>query len=219
MEGTMQIYFVRHSETQWNALGRLQGESDVPLSEQGKKLADITGAALENVPFDIAYVSPYIRARQTAAHLLRRRQIPVFEDERIREITWGKWDGLTAKEIEKMGKKEEYQLFYTDPFRFQGAPDGETIRQVCQRGREFLDDLTGRKDLSENTVLVVTHGCAVRGILNHLYEDPKNFWQEGVPPNCAVTVVEAKGETLKIIEKDQIFYDPSQIRNHYVPEP
>ena len=46
MEGTMQIYFVRHSETQWNALGRLQGESDVPLSEQGKKLADITGAAL-----------------------------------------------------------------------------------------------------------------------------------------------------------------------------
>ena len=93
----MQIYFVRHSETQWNALGRLQGESDVPLSEQGKKLADITGAALENVPFDIAYVSPYIRARQTAAHLLRRRQIPVFEDERIREITWGKWTALRQK--------------------------------------------------------------------------------------------------------------------------
>ena len=92
----MQIYFVRHSETQWNALGRLQGESDVPLSEQGKKLADITGAALENVPFDIAYVSPYIRARQTAAHLLRRRQIPDVDDERIRENTWAPGENGTA---------------------------------------------------------------------------------------------------------------------------
>ena len=62
----MLIYFIRHSETAWNALGRLQGESDVPLSDQGKKLAELTAKTLSLIRFDKVIISPSVRAKETA---------------------------------------------------------------------------------------------------------------------------------------------------------
>ena len=215
----MRIYFVRHGETSWNSLGRLLGESDIPLNSQGETLADMTGEALSDVVFEAVFSSPYIRALQTAERIIRGKNIPVFTDERIREITWGEWDGLTADQIAAMGKKKEFDLFYTDPFKFKGAPGGETIRQVCSRGKSFLDDLLSRGEFAESSILVITHGCAVRGILNHLYENPDDFWQEGVPPNCAVNIVEEKSGTLEFLEKDRIYYDKSLVRNYYTLQP
>ena len=213
----MVLYFVRHGETQWNTLGKLQGEKDIPLNDQGKMLAEITGKALENVRFDKVIISPYIRAKQTA-QLIAGKDTPMESDRRIREITWGQWDGLTAEQIKERGKKYIYDLFYTDPFAFPGAPGGETIRQVCERGKSFFEDISGREDLADCNVLVVTHGCAVRGILNHLYENPDDFWQGGVPANCSVNILEIKNGKTRFIEKDRIYYDPELSQNHYVLE-
>lgn len=215
----MRIYFVRHGETSWNSFGRLLGESDIPLNSQGVKLADMTGKALSNISFKVVISSPYTRALQTAERIVRGNTIPVYTDERIREITWGEWDGLTAQQIADLGKKKEFDLFYTDPFRFKGAPGGETIRQVCRRGRSFLEDLISHKEYEKSDILVITHGCAVRGILNHLYGNSEDFWQEGVPPNCAVNVIDVAGGKVEFLEKDRIYYDESLVRNYYTLQP
>lgn len=215
----MRIYFVRHGETSWNSLGRLLGESDIPLNRQGRRLADVTGEALADVSFEAVFSSPYLRTLETAERIVKGKKTSVFKDERIREITWGKWDGLTAEEIAGMGKKKEFDLFYTDPFKFAGAPGGETIRQVCSRGKDFLDDLFSRREFEKSNILVVTHGCAVRGILNHLYEEPEDFWQGGVPPNCAVNIVEMSDGKTEFIEKDRIYYDESLVKNYYMLQP
>ena len=61
----MKLYIIRHGETPWNAEGRLQGQTDIPLNENGIRLAKITGEALKDVPFDFAISSPLKRARQT----------------------------------------------------------------------------------------------------------------------------------------------------------
>ena len=92
-------------------------------------------------------------------------------------LKWGEWDGMTADELDVAGYRETYNLFYTDPFQFPGAPGGETVRQVCDRGKAFLEDITGRPENAQKRILIVTHGCAVRGILNHLYDNPADFWQ------------------------------------------
>lgn len=215
----MRIYLVRHGETSWNSLGRLQGESDIPLNSQGKFLAKITGEALADVPFKAAFSSPYTRAVQTTGGILGNRRVPVYMDERIREITWGDWDGLTADQISALGRKEEFNLFYTDPFAFPGAPGGETIRQVCDRGKSFLDELIHRQEFLEGNILVITHGCAVRGILNHLYDDPEDFWQGGVPANCAVTILEVYPDRIRFLQKDKIYYDKTLVNNHYKLNP
>ena len=62
----MDIYIIRHGETEWNTLRRLQGRSDTELNEVGIRLAEITAEALAEIPFDIAFSSPLKRAYKTA---------------------------------------------------------------------------------------------------------------------------------------------------------
>ncbi|HIW40818.1 MAG TPA: histidine phosphatase family protein [Candidatus Mediterraneibacter vanvlietii] len=211
----MLLYFIRHGETEWNTAGKLQGESDIPLNEKGKMLAKLTGEALKDVLFDTLILSPFIRTIQTAEFILRGRKIPTYRDNRIREIEWGEWDGMTADELDVAGYRETYNLFYTDPFQFPGAPGGETVRQVCDRGKAFLEDITGRPENAQKRILIVTHGCAVRGILNHLYDNPADFWQGDVPPNCSLNLVHVGEGGIRLLEKDKIFYDPDLVENHY----
>lgn len=64
-----------------------------------------------------------------------------------------------------------------------------------------------REDLREKTVLIATHGCAVRALLQPLYGDTDDFWQGGVCPNCGVNIVEVKDGKAALLEKDKIYYE------------
>lgn len=64
--GKMEIYLIRHGETEWNTLRKLQGRSDTELNEVGIQLAQMTSKALEDIPFDVIYTSPLKRAKKTA---------------------------------------------------------------------------------------------------------------------------------------------------------
>ena len=66
----MKIYLIRHGETSWNTLGRLQGRTDIELNENGIRLAKITGEKLKDVHFDLAIASPLKRAYETAGLVL-----------------------------------------------------------------------------------------------------------------------------------------------------
>lgn len=211
----MKLYFIRHGETNWNCKRKMQGESDIPLNENGRKFAELTREGLGSLKFDIVISSPYKRALETAQIITGSDNTPYFIDSRIREITWGDWDGLSPAEISKLGFEDRFKLFYTDPFSFQGAPGGETIQQVCKRGKEFYEDLIQKKEFQDKTILIATHGCAVRGILNHLYDDPSDFWQGGVPANCAMTIIEVQDGRSYFLKKDQIFYDASLVPDYY----
>ena len=80
-------------------------------------------------------------------------------------------------------------MFFTEPFHFTGCPNGESIAEVCERTQSFLKELIKRDD--DKTYLVTTHGFALRGMLNYLYEDPSDYWHGHVPYNCAVNIIEA----------------------------
>ena len=105
----MKLYIIRHGETPWNAEVRLQGQTDIPLNENGIRLAKITGEALKDVPFDFAISSPLKRARQTAELVLAGRQIPVLEDARIEELSFGSWEGLGCRKANFEIPSEHFQ--------------------------------------------------------------------------------------------------------------
>ena len=92
----MLLYVVRHGVTAWNRLRKVQGRADIPLAEEGVRLAKKTGEALQNVPFDLCFSSPLKRAVQTAEYILGDRKIPVITDERIQEIDFGSSGGHTV---------------------------------------------------------------------------------------------------------------------------
>ena len=94
----MKIYMMRHGETDWNIIKRLQGRSDIPLNEEGRRLARVTAEALADIPFTRIYTSPLLRAKETAMIIKGNRDIPVIEEERIQEISFGVYEGLICAE-------------------------------------------------------------------------------------------------------------------------
>lgn len=211
----MLLYLIRHGETPWNTEGRMQGHADTPLNEMGILLAKITGEKLEHVHFDLAISSPLKRAAETARLIMGKRKAPVLFDDRIREINWGKWEGLCALKHKNEIPDNDFRKFYTDPFGFDGAPEGESILDVCHRTKEFYKELVQNPDYQDKTILVATHGCAVRGILNNVYSDKDNFWQGGVPANCAVNIVKVANGESTLVERDIVYYDEVYKTDYY----
>ena len=95
----MKMYIIRHGQTPWNARKCLQGRSDVDLNENGIYLAELTGKALRDVTFDMAFTSPLIRAKHTAQCILAGREVPIIEDERLIEdiLVYGEDDTICAE--------------------------------------------------------------------------------------------------------------------------
>ncbi|MDO4268292.1 MAG: histidine phosphatase family protein [Eubacteriales bacterium] len=206
----MKLYIIRHGETDWNVIGRLQGQTDIPLNENGIRLAGITGQALSQIPFDFAISSPLKRALQTAQLVLEGRNVPIFLDDRIREISFGSWEGLGCRSHNFEIPSDHFDDFFSDPFHFQPAADGETINDLCARTRDFWQDLISRRDWSDKTILIASHGCACRAILNNVYENKQDFWHGHVPPNCAVNIVSVQDGKARLEAEDQVFYDQSE---------
>ena len=94
----MKLYVVRHGETVWNKLHKVQGVADIPLAENGILLAEKTGEALKDVSFDLCITSPLIRARKTAELILEKQsgKVSVIEDARIQEINFGVLEGVVC---------------------------------------------------------------------------------------------------------------------------
>ena len=214
----MLIYVVRHGETRSNVEGFLQGQTNDPINENGKALAVVTGQGMKGIRFDACISSPLVRARETADIILREsgnEDVPVEIDNRILEINMGDWERLKFRPGERDPRIDEHELklFFTDPFNFSGCPGGETIQQVCDRTQEFLKELIARDD--DKTYLVTTHGFALRGMLNFLYDDPSDYWHGHVPYNCAVNIIEGKGGTGRLIADDKIYYDMDNAVDQY----
>lgn len=217
----MLLYIIRHGETDWNTVGRLQGYSDIPLNESGRSLARITGEALQTVPFDLIITSPLKRARETGELVAApsakyyKKEIPVVEDERLKELNWGSWEGLGCLEENFAIPDKNYNLFYTDAFHFEGSPDGESVADVCNRTAEFWQELIHKPEYQDKVILISTHGCAMRALLNPVYDNPLDFWQGHVPFNCTVNVVEVENGSARIISGDKIYYDDALCVDNY----
>lgn len=216
----MLLYIIRHGETDLNKRGCVQGTIEEPLNENGIALTVLTGKGLADVAFDYVISSPLGRAQMTAKIILdenRHPAPPVELDPRIIEIDWGSWDALccTAENNELPVPREEYFRMYSDPFRFEGAPDGESIRDVCARTESFYQDLIRREELQDKTILISTHACASRAILRNVYEDKEDFWHGRVPYNCSVNIVQVKDGKSTLLEEDKVFYDHELCKNPY----
>ena len=160
--------------------------------------------------FDHCISSPLDRAMETAKLILREsgNDIPIITDERLLEMNFGDLEG---KMISEMG--EEADRFHMDPFHFAGFPNGENIYEVCDRTQAFLKELISKDD--GKTYLISTHGCAMRGMVNFLFEDSSDYWRGRVPYNCSFTIIDAKNGEARISDVDKVYYDPELIVDHF----
>ena len=201
----MLLYVLRHGVTQWNKLKKVQGAMDIPLAPEGIELAEKTGEALKDVHFDICFTSPLTRAKQTARCVLGSRDIPVIEDKRIQEIDFGVLEGTQFKDAQGKIVSHEMEIFFTDPLKFKRPENGEDISDILKRTGDFWREKTTDPELTDKTVLVSSHGCAVRALLQNIYQDHEHFWHGCVPPNCSINLVEVKDGKAWLLEEDKVY--------------
>lgn len=212
----MKLYFIRHGETVWNTQAKLQGKSDIPLNEKGVALARVTGEALADVPFAAIYSSPLKRALQTAQLVAGDRDVPIVTDRRLEEIGFGIWEGLSCHKDHYEIPSDSFQDFFLDPFGYQPPAQGETVRHVCGRTADFMEELIRKMGKEESNVLISCHGCTLRALMNYFYQDyTAGFWRGHVPPNCSVSIVEVKEKGFSILAEDKIFYDKDRMGDYY----
>ncbi|MDX6472399.1 MAG: 2,3-bisphosphoglycerate-dependent phosphoglycerate mutase [Gaiellaceae bacterium] len=138
------LLLVRHGETDWNAEGRLQGHTDRPLNDHGRRQAAALAERLADDEIDAVYASDLARARETAEILAGRLGLPVVTDPDLRERNWGNWEGLTGTERDRVD-------YVGEDREAHGA-------RVIQAVRRIAEHHPGER------VVVVTHGGSLRRI-------------------------------------------------------
>jgi probable phosphoglycerate mutase len=142
------VWLVRHGETDWNAAGRFQGWTDVPLNETGRAQAYRLGESLARHVFDGVWSSDLVRAIETARIAVGEPAV----DRRLREMDFGDIEGAIWSELDesiRTGLKE------FDSFR---SPGGESASDFVERVFGFLDDLTPGRHV------VFAHGGVIRAV-------------------------------------------------------
>lgn len=208
----MKIYVLRHGETSWNRQRLLQGRSDVELNENGRKLAKETAEGMADIPFDLVFTSPLKRARETAEIVLNGRDIPIVEDERIIEISFGANEGKAWRKTDDFEGDPNIYHFFNHPEQYRPVPDAESLQQLAERTADFMNDICYRPELQDKTILVSTHGAATRGILNSLRTwELSDFWGDGVAPNCGVAIIECKDGVPVLLEQNKTYYVVTEV--------
>jgi broad specificity phosphatase PhoE len=157
------LLLARHAETDWNRDRRWQGHSDPPLNKTGCRQARSLAARLEREHLAAIYSSDSTRARQTAEIVGSRLGLPVELDSRLREGSFGEWEGLTRQQIKKR---------YADEFvRWEAAerplpPGIEPDEAMAERVLAALHEIAGA--YPDGRVLVVTSGGPIRAVEAHL---------------------------------------------------
>jgi alpha-ribazole phosphatase len=191
----VKVYLIRHARTIANEERRYVGWEDVDLAEEGYLQAERLASRFQDIHISALYSSDLLRAVKTAEALGKGRGIKLERDPALREIHFGKWEGLTLEEI-MLGYDGEMRKWYENPFQ-NAPPGGESFRDVAARMGKFITSLTppGR----EGTIVIVSHGGAIRSILHkYLGLKEKEIWSIHVE-NTSVSLLQRNGTTFDVI--------------------
>lgn len=152
------IGLIRHGVTDWNQQGRMQGQKDIPLNDDGRRQAALLGKRLAAEQWDYIYSSSMLRAKETAEIVAKAMGKKLSgADERIRERTFGRVDGTTeAERVEQWGT--EWRTL---------EHGGESEDAVFGRSLDFIKEIEERH--KGQRVLVITHGAVIWIILRNLF--------------------------------------------------
>ncbi|SDH02434.1 histidine phosphatase family protein [Propionivibrio dicarboxylicus] len=156
-----QIIFIRHGETEWNLLGKYQGQSDVHLNARGLSQSRLLATKFDNcLSISKVYSSDLTRAVQTATPLSEVLCLPIFQMETLRERNFGRCEGLTIEEIARKYPEDAQAL--VNGITDYVIPGGESLKGFSKRVITYITSLVS--DHPNETLVVVTHG----GVLDML---------------------------------------------------
>lgn len=149
----MKLYVVRHGETIWNVENRVQGITDIPLTDKGRLDATLQKDFVKSLDIDVVISSPLDRAIETAK-ILTDNKLPINTDDRIKERDWGLNEGADIDSVDRID--------CWDVILNTKVQNIESIQDFMYRVSSFLEDIKVR--YKDKKVLLVTHSAVIRVI-------------------------------------------------------
>ncbi len=181
----MILYCIRHGESTYNAEGRVQGQSDVPLSDLGRRQGQAVAEALAEVGLEVIFSSPLRRAYETAEIVARRTGAPIRTDPRLKEINAGIFQDRLRSELLAQFP-EDYRRWTSGDPDFV-IPGGESRRQLAERGVAAFRDIIAS---GYERVAVVSHGRLLVVTLKSLLDSSDASRLPAALQNASITTVE-----------------------------
>lgn len=181
----MKLYIIRHGQCEWNALHKVCGSTDSPLTEKGRAQAAETAALVAHMtcdePIDLIIASPLSRALETgkAIQAACGGNIPLIIDDRIREIDFGDNEGRSTGDPDFQAEKRMF------PRRH---PNGESMLMFTHRIYSFLDDIRVR--YAGKTVLLACHNGICRAAYSYFHDMTNEEFMSYVVKNASVSIYE-----------------------------
>ena len=192
-----QIFLVRHGQSEGNLFRRVQGQTDVELTADGRAQLPYLTKRFAGTPLAAVYTSPLRRAEETAAAIVGGRDIPVFVDKRLIEMCFGAWEMRPWGEV-NLESPELKRAFLHDPDRWH-VPGSEAHTAVQKRMLAAMTDIARAND--GKTVAVACHGMAIRAFLARILGVPSERIFEDVPlvNNTSVTLLRFENDTFSVL--------------------
>jgi broad specificity phosphatase PhoE len=148
------VLLIRHGRTEWNATGRWQGHTDIPLNERGRQQARALAQRLANWPVEAIYTSDLLRAKETAEIIARPHNLTPIKNANLRERYGGFFQGLAGDEIRTKYREEWEKLIQGD--EIEGVESNTAVQErIWQAFENIASNHRGQ------TVALVSHGAAL----------------------------------------------------------
>ena len=182
------IYLIRHGQSEWNVLNKIQGQVNTELTGLGRRQGQAIGQRLVNSNINIIYSSDLNRALDTAEIIAKRINKPLIISEALREINFGVWEGLTGIDLKKEYKEEE-EIWRNSPekLKLQGA---ESLEALSERTMKWVNSI-----LEENkgkNIVIVSHSATLKIILLGLLDISLTHYKNFAFSNVGLSIIELR---------------------------
>lgn len=194
-----EVYIVRHGETDWNVLGQWQGNTDIPLNENGLRDAYTLKEKLSHISFDLCFSSHLQRASKTASILVEGKEIDVTLVRDFQEMGFGPLEGKRKEdfplETQESLKKVYFNKTKDDYFHYQFHPEVNPPIFIFEKVQSAFQQILSQHQ--NKKILIVSHAGILRLFLNYFDYQQYQSWDI---KNCSYLKIAANSEDMQLVE-------------------
>lgn len=199
MSRSTEVLIIRHGQTDWNKMKRLQGHSDIPLNDKGRQQALALAEMLQGETLDGVYSSDLLRAFNTAEEIAKWHQLNVHADPHLRERCYGVFEGMHPKDIEEQYPESHARWHAADPDHVfpPGEREAESIREFHHRSiaalKRCVEPHPGRK------IAIVTHFGIIEAAFRVAHDIPLGTRQRMPVLNTSINRFSVLGDEIRML--------------------
>ena len=191
----MKITLIRHGQTDWNVVDKIQGQLQVPLNEKGRHQAKEVSKLIDPTLYDYVLTSKLIRAKETSKIIFPNKNI--IEHEELNERNFGEWHEKYWKDI--LNEYSEMEHPWSKAAQHIKPLNGESLYEFIIRSRKDFIKIINQYPIN-SSIVIVFHGGNIKSIISMILGDWP--WNLNIPPssNCDVIEIEYVDKIFKIIK-------------------